>query len=187
VLGLLGGLLAGHHGPALVHAKRNVSAEGNAPCARLCRERFGPGRARGECIRAGAHGEGPCAVCDAEPERLCVDAAGEEICCPPEQVCGLVDRPAVQGCCRPAGAELPGGCTSETIEECCFYPCTPGSTTCIIRECKPEGGRCCLGGLMPCSANVECCSGLVCQGGACVDAPGGRRRAGDTITRVQRR
>jgi hypothetical protein len=37
------------------------AAEGdNSACAKFCRENFPPGRERGECISAGARGEGPC-------------------------------------------------------------------------------------------------------------------------------
>ena len=127
--------------------------------------------------------EGPCC----ELERRCVDAAGAEVCCPGDQVCGIVDFPPDDaGCCRPAGTELPGGCDFGTIETCCFLPCTPGSTTCLIRTCSPDSGRCCLGGLLPCADDDECCPGLTCQGGQCATAAGVARSA-ETISQVQER
>jgi hypothetical protein len=61
VLKLLGGGLAGGLGLAL-GGRTATRAEdgGNSACAHLCQELFPPGKERGQCIAAGAHGEGPC-------------------------------------------------------------------------------------------------------------------------------
>jgi hypothetical protein len=51
---LFGGMLTSV--PGVAWAARG----GNSTCAKFCRENFPPGRERGECISAGARGEGPC-------------------------------------------------------------------------------------------------------------------------------
>jgi hypothetical protein len=51
---LVGGALASIPGIAW------AAEGGNSTCAKFCRENFPPGRERGECISAGARGEGPC-------------------------------------------------------------------------------------------------------------------------------
>jgi hypothetical protein len=51
---LVGGALASIPGMAW------AAKGGNSACAKLCRENFPPGRERGECISAGARGEGLC-------------------------------------------------------------------------------------------------------------------------------
>lgn len=62
---------------------------GNSACAKFCKENFPPGRERGQCISAGARGEGPCfdngggggGGCTTEGAS-CFDEFGETgICC----------------------------------------------------------------------------------------------------------
>jgi hypothetical protein len=82
---LVGGALASV--PGVAWAARG----GNSACAKFCRENFPPGRERGQCISAGARGEGPCfdgngggTVCTAHGD-TCVNEFGEtgQCCCNP--------------------------------------------------------------------------------------------------------
>src|SRR5688572_4380226 len=56
VLGALAGSLV-----AMLGGRQVTQAQGNSECAALCKTLFGPGKDRGQCISAGARGEGPCA------------------------------------------------------------------------------------------------------------------------------
>jgi hypothetical protein len=58
-LRLLGGALVGSV-LASVPGVAWAAEGGNSACAKFCRENFPPGRERGQCIKAGARGEGPC-------------------------------------------------------------------------------------------------------------------------------
>jgi hypothetical protein len=58
-LRLLGGALLGSM-IASIPSVAWAANGGNSACAKFCRENFPPGRERGECISAGARGEGPC-------------------------------------------------------------------------------------------------------------------------------
>ncbi len=53
---LVGGMLTSVPGAAW------AARGGNSACAKFCRENFSPGRERGECISAGARGEGPASI-----------------------------------------------------------------------------------------------------------------------------
>jgi hypothetical protein len=91
---------------------------GNRECVRCCKETYGPGRERGQCISAGARGECP-VTCDG-------NGGGE---CPP----GSLLPPAVGGdlmwTIRGRG-RLRGGC---------LYNVCTNELTCV---CCPVGGPC---------------------------------------------
>jgi hypothetical protein len=120
---------------------RRAGAQGNSDCAHFCKEVFPPGKQRGQCVSDAAHGEGLCAACGADVERLCVDRTGAQVCCTAQQDCGLTGLNQ-QGCCLPPGAELPGGCSFETLDQCCGFPCTPGSTSCVVQGCNRISNTC---------------------------------------------
>jgi hypothetical protein len=135
---LVGGALASIPGVAW------AAKGGNRECVRCCKEKFGPGPERGECISAGARGEcpvtcdgnggGECvpseATCFPESssgcqcvENLCTDTT-TCVCCPPGGPCPCVDLadPCLvfqgAGCFGP-GAEGPATCS---------FVCPPGVT-----------------------------------------------------------
>ena len=154
---------------------------GNRECVRCCKEMFGPGRERGQCIRAGARGECP-VTCDGgnggcPPERLCESVDGP-VCIPQEEACpaGMSCVSYFRGeafCCEPNF----GGCCSP--EEACGSECCGFGETCINGACvcpsqEVCGGICCsLGetclthrqfGFPTCCPPEQVCDGVCCQG-----------------------
>ena len=90
VLKMLGGALMGG-ALASIPGAAWAAKGGNSACAKFCKERFPPGPERGECISAGARGEGPCfdgngggTGCTAHGDP-CLDEFGEtgQCCCNP--------------------------------------------------------------------------------------------------------
>src|SRR5215207_2206366 len=79
---LVGGALASVPGVAW------AAKGGNRECVKCCKETYGPGRERGQCISAGARGECP------------VTCGGEE--CPDLDLCGSV-------CCEPLTRQCVSG------------------------------------------------------------------------------
>lgn len=77
VLGVLAGSLA-----AVLGGHQTTGAQGNSDCAQFCKEVFGPGGGRGQCINAAARGDADslCAVCEANPANVCLGEDGEPTC-----------------------------------------------------------------------------------------------------------
>lgn len=122
-----------------------------------------------DCVDGGPP---PLACCD--PAQRCATLGGEPVCCPSDQTCGVFDfPPARETCCRPAGAELPGGCNFSTLGTCCYNPCTPGSQDCFRQLCSTVNNRCCKPATFPCQSDEECCLPGTCQAGVCVGGPTG--------------
>jgi hypothetical protein len=96
---LVGGALASIPGMAW------AAKGGNSACAKFCRENFPPGRERGECISAGARGEGPCfdnggGGCTTELASCLDESGGPGYCC-----CGDFNNCI---CCPAAGNRVCG-------------------------------------------------------------------------------
>lgn len=127
---LVGGALASMPGVAWAAGRKG----GNRECVRCCKEKYGPGRKRGQCISAGARGECP-VTCDGNGggESPCEDVPVLE--CPSNsrgaQVCLNVEGEAVveKACCP---KETSSGVT------CVYIICT-GDLVCV---CCPPGGPC---------------------------------------------
>jgi hypothetical protein len=100
-LKLLGGALLGSV-IASIPGVAWAANGGNSACAKFCRDNFPPGRERGQCISAAAHGQGPCfEECSFAgepcPGGTCVPqspSTGDLVCCPLQRACQ--DR-----CCGP--------------------------------------------------------------------------------------
>src|SRR5215210_2402815 len=107
---------------------------GNKECVRCCKEKFGPGRERGQCISAGARGECP-VTCDGngggecvsdevtctKPESSGCDCVGNKctgtvtcVCCPPGGPCPCLEVDPTDPCIDVRSF----GCFSETATTC---------------------------------------------------------------------
>lgn len=118
---------------------------GNRECVKCCKETFGPGPERGQCISAGARGECP-VTCDG-------NGGGE---CPP----GSLPPVSREITCGPL--EEGGGCG----DTCLYNECT-GEIICV---CCPIGGPCpclpepdrnlhpCISFTSQCPLNPEWCT-----------------------------
>ena len=116
---------------------------GNRECVRCCKEKFGPGRERGQCISAGARGECP-VTCDG-------NGGGEEcvsdrVTCSSETSSGCncitnsCTRTVTCVCCPPGGPcpclefDETDPCIEATQDACG----NPGEVTCIQEFCPPR-------------------------------------------------
>jgi hypothetical protein len=126
---LLGGTLASFPGAAW------AAEGGNRECVKCCKEKFGPGRKRGQCISAGARGECP-VTCDGNGGGGCVPS---EVTCFSETSsgCTCVENTCTGTvncvCCPPGG---PCPCVDLTdpclvfLRGVCLDPGFEGSFTC---------------------------------------------------------
>jgi hypothetical protein len=132
--------------------KGNKGNKGNSACAHFCNAVFPPGKQRGKCKSAAAHGEGLCAACGADSANVCLDADGQPTC-----DCG----------CPDGRVELSNGT--------CAVPCPPGgdcsAVGCAANRCigTNEGNVCSLGqGSGGCNnSNADCPTGRACSGAIC--------------------
>jgi len=163
---LLGGVMASI--PRVAWAANG----GNSACAKFCKERFPPGRERGQCISAAAHGEGPCfdgngggtgctSVGGSCPGGFCTylgGVFGEQgivVCCPFEREC----EEGGAGRCCPEGDTCTdfGCCPPERVcSTSTFGPnsCCPAEGTCVNGECVCPPGTT-VAGRIP--ARLQCC------------------------------
>jgi hypothetical protein len=142
-LKLLGGALVGAV-LASVPGVAWAAKGGNSACAKFCRENFPPGRERGECIRAGERGEGPCfedgteCVSDEltcftpESSSGCHCVANECtftvtcVCCPPGGPCPCLEVDETDPCTGPQAVSCDVENENETF--CSSAACPPGIT-----------------------------------------------------------
>jgi uncharacterized membrane protein YphA (DoxX/SURF4 family)/peroxiredoxin len=119
---------------------------GNDACAHFCNSVFPPGRNRGSCKSAAAHGRGPCFECGpmAPPGTIPCGSG----CCQPGEVC-------CNGQCRPPCPEgqvlNPSTCQCECNGPVCGTPGAGGFGCCPGGFC--QGDACCHqlpGGLVQC-------------------------------------
>jgi hypothetical protein len=110
---------------------------GNNECVRCCKEKFGPGRERGQCISAGARGECP-VTCDGNGGGNCPNGTTE---CPCE-------------CPFQFGCQNNADCFCATTVE--------GLNTCFQSEflCTPSE-------LTFCTSSQDCPTGWVCATTCC--------------------
>ncbi len=171
---LVGGMLASIPGVAW------AAKSGNSACAKFCRENFPPGRERGQCISAGARGEGPCfndgggcpecpagTICRTSRRELECCFPNPEFpgdffaCCPPELICG-------DFCCFAPYTCLNGQCVCPPEFGTCgdYGDCCPPEDCCNGYCCTEEifgpNHTCCAGQCVP---SEQCCNGVVCTGG----------------------
>jgi hypothetical protein len=136
-----------------------VSAQGQADCAALCRERFPPGKQRGQCISDGAHGRGPCAAtaCTAQ--------------CPADTPC--CDDPHA-GCCTGPGGVVCTDLTNDPNCGACGVTCldqslevAPGVFV-ALGCCRAQGcgiliGQPCNPEADPAQGELTCCPPNTCN------------------------
>ncbi len=115
---------------------------GNSECIRCCKETYGPGRERGQCISAGARGRCP-VTCDGNGGEECV--SDEVRCSVPETSSGCTcitnacTRTVNCVCCPPGG---PCPCLEFDETDPCivatFDSCNdPNVTSCGQEYCPP--------------------------------------------------
>jgi hypothetical protein len=164
---LIGGAFASMPGVAW------AAKGGNSECVRCCKETFGPGRERGQCISAGARGDCP-VTCDGNGGVECsadFDPCGDVCCEFNTRECVTIDgRPH---CVCEVGKTECGGPT----HRCCFSDevCVNGECTCAPEytlcgnEAKDEF-LCCSEGQFCCKDPVEggCCDTPCCKGVCCL-------------------
>jgi hypothetical protein len=114
VLGALAGSVV-----AVLGGGQVTRAQGNSGCAAFCKEVFGPGRQRGQCISAAARGDAGslCAACEADPDNICVGEDGEPTCD-----------------CAPVGLE----CGAECVPGDGVNPCGMVCPNCSADRTDPE-------------------------------------------------
>jgi hypothetical protein len=181
---LVGGALASVPGVAW------AAEGGNRECVKCCKERYGPGRERGQCISAGARGDCPvtcdgnggvecsvdydpcgdvcrefntreCVTIDGRPQ--CVCEVGKTECGGPTHRCCFFDEVCVNGECTCAPEYTLCGNQATDEFECCSEGqfCNPNS---------PEGvSNCCD---TPFCNGVCCPSGQTCVNGQCTCTQG---------------
>jgi len=147
---------------------------GNSECVRCCKETYGPGRERGQCISAGARGECP-VTCDGNGGGECsgdYEPCGD-VCCEfnTRECVTIGGRPH---CVCEVGKTECGGPT----DRCCYSDevCVNGECTCAPEytlcgnqatdefECCREGQFCCPNsppGISNC-CDTPCCNGVCC-------------------------
>jgi hypothetical protein len=156
---------------------------GNSTCAQFCRDTFPPGPQRGECISAGARGEGPCfgtgsgcpdgqtlcqgqcrscpvgeqlnpETCECDGGGGCLEGCDASLCLVCDEASGL----CVSKCQSGAGC-CSGVCTPlNTVSNCggCGVECLAGTNetaTCVAGAC----GALCTAGFADCDPNVGGC------------------------------
>ena len=140
-LRLLGGALVGA-ALASVPGAAWAAEGGNSACAKFCRRHFLPGRERGECISAGARGEGPCFECG---ERPCFECVSDEVECSTAEVCGCtcVGNKCTGTvncvCCRPGG---PCPCLEFDEADPCFGGATASCSEIVDGVCEGSPSFC---------------------------------------------
>jgi hypothetical protein len=121
VLGALAGSVV-----AVLGGGQVTRAQGNSGCAAFCKEVFGPGRQRGQCISAAARGDAGslCAACEADPDNICVGEDGEATCdCEPVGLeCGAECDPVVDDPCGTVCTICSRDFSTEEIVFRCFRP-----------------------------------------------------------------
>jgi hypothetical protein len=128
---------------------------GNSDCAQFCNELFPPGRERGECKSAAAHGEGLCPACGGDVTRVCVTDDVDMICCNPGELC----CPAANTCCDTAAGET----CCPTANQCCG----PGEACCGTTCCTADRVCDAVAGACVCPPGTEDCGGSCCPAGSC--------------------
>ena len=100
---------------------------GNRECVRCCKEKFGPGRKRGECISAGARGECP-VTCDGNGGGNCLN--------------GTTECPFQFGCQNNEGCFC--ATTVEGLNTCVQseFVCEPSEFFCTSSQDCPTGWVC---------------------------------------------
>jgi hypothetical protein len=175
---------------------------GQSACAQFCKN-LPPGRARGECVSAAAHGAGLCVECGGDFNRVCTGVpSGRMFCCDPGRCCPTADSCCPPGeVCGPTGCEAQVACHRGAIEcppsqggACC--PESPGfgfdvecggETGCQLCRVDDQGEKVCVPFDVPCRGTlpclrvesgvivVDCCAPeQICRGTFDPNVPGGR-------------
>jgi hypothetical protein len=149
-------------------------AQGNSDCAHFCTSIFPPGRQRGDCISAAAHGTGLCYGCGpaapASHADVCGNFGGPRFCC-------SADTPnCCNGTCVNTQTDVNNcgvcGKTCASDETCCSGTCAnlmtdPQHCTACNQHC-PSDSLCCGNGTC-CPAQVLNEIGQMVTAACCAD------------------